>query len=471
MTHSPFRWRSGTGRRAVLRRPGLAAALLAVLAALCPTVIRAQRPAPPKSWTIDTTSDLPTAIRRGGAMSSDSKAELLGPVARDATPLNDWLRDFARRNAGTLGTVTESGKDTVEVTTIGGQPLVVAAYAVKTQKGNHFIVYGVLRNAAPNAPVIVARSTFRDALTMLRAMRSSFEALLPYVLEPLAGMRTARAVALAPRAATSFRAPDAPPTEAAPAPPPTDTALAAAIGAGITDAIAMMAEGSAAAAAPPAKASSPAEAVRASVAKSRAAPVSSVVFYQFGDLQYHPVVLFADGTSYDIDDAPVERLSPAASKAEEPSRWGLWRNVGRKYYLRSSPTSAESDYELGGGGFFPVFPGKASVRLNGRYKSVSGTTMVETSTLLSSTIQFLPSGRFTTATDFAASGSGEQTGVTVAAGSSRTTSGRYEIVRHRIVLTYDSGVTKDYFFGFGSGGDPASLDEDLIFIGRTAYVR
>jgi hypothetical protein len=59
----------------------------------------------------------------------------------------------------------------------------------------------------------------------------------------------------------------------------------------------------------------------------------------------------------------------------------------------------------------------------------------------------------------------------MAAGASKATSGRYEITRFRIVLTYDSGEKSEYFFGFGSGGYPAQPDEDMIFIGRTAYVR
>ena len=454
--------------------------LLPAMCAVTVTAVLAQRPAPPKSWTVDTTKGVPVAVRRGGVLSTESTAELLGPVARDATPLNDWLRDFARRNAATLGAVTEPSKDTVGYTTVAGNRVVVAAYAVAAAEGNRYITYSVLQDAPANTPVIVARSTFRDALTMMRAMRSSIESVIPYVLAPLASMQTVQTVALVPRAATSFKAAPAEPTAPAPAASaPTDTALVTAIGAGIDDAIAMLGPGAAASPRPspssgastgtsPAAPRAPATTASAGASAGR---ISSVVFYQFGDLQYHPVVLFADGTSFDISDVPAERVDVAASKASEPASWGRWRNTGRTYYFRSRPDAAESDYQLGAGGLFTVFPASASSRLNGDYKSVSGSAMGEMSTLLTSRFQFMPNGRFTSGTDFAASGSGEVTGVTMAAGASKATSGRYEITRFRIVLTYDSGEKSEYFFGFGSGGYPARPDEDMIFIGRTAYVR
>ena len=416
------------------------------------------RPAPPKGWTVDTSSGVPVAVRRGGALSSDARAELLGPVMRGGPALHDWIRTFARDNAATLGTVDLTAKDDIAVNTIAGAKVAMAAYTVRTAAGNRYLAYGVLQDTPAETPVLVVRSTFSDALTFVRVFRSSVEALLPYMQTPLATMRTVQPVAMAAAPVTSFRglatatpAPadstvvEAKPGTAASA----DTAVTHAVGAGIDDAVALL--------------DGPAP-------SGRAAALAKVVFYQFGDLQFHPVALFADGTAFEIDEAPLEQLDAAASKRNKPAHWGRWRARGAMYYL-SEARGPEREYTLDGGGFHSAFAAPPRTTLDGTYEAVSSSTAGETRAMLTTVLRFTPDGRFTGARDFGAIGDGSVSGVTMAAGASRTTRGRYRVSGHRLTLTYDSGAVKEYFFAFASGGEPAALDRDMIFIGATAYVR
>ena len=199
--------------------------------------------------------------------------------------------------------------------------------------------------------------------------------------------------------------------------------------------------------------------------------LTKVVFYQFGDLQYHPVALFRDGTSYDVSEEPLERVDPIAARRARASDWGRWRSVGTRIFLSDAAGGQENDYGLDDGEMHTAFDASPGTTLDATYKAVAGTSFGETSTLLTSRIQFMPNGRFASGRDFAAVGSGEQSGVSMAGGSSSGSAGSYRISGHRIVLTYDGGTTAEYFFAFGSGGRPAVIDREMIFIGRIAYVK
>jgi hypothetical protein len=410
-------------------------------------------------------------------MSSDSRAELLGPMRWSGPSIAEWLRTVAAEDAGTLGALIPPTGNPVSTVTIGGARTVVAAYSVTVASGTLYLSYSVPENVAPAAPVIVIRSTFRDALTMVRAFRGSVEALQPYVDVPTGRMQ-ALAVAPAPRAVpTSFRAPITAGDNAGVA-AAADTSIERAVRSGVSDAISLLGGDtvmSASADSTPRGTRWPtAERARPQSPVTRAAAVSEanlelVVFYQWGDLQYHPVALFKGGTTFDLDDDAIDAIDVARSQAEHPTKWGRWRRVGQQYFLTAGGDARENEWTLGSG-FHPAFPAPAGGALTGLYKAVSGSTMGEMSTLLTSTLRFSADGRFTSGTDFAASGSGATSGVTMAGGSSRSAVGRYRVQRYHIDLIYDSGQTKSYFFGFGSSGAPPQVDRDMIFIGDTAYV-
>ena len=57
-----------------------------------------------------------------------------------------------------------------------------------------------------------------------------------------------------------------------------------------------------------------------------------------------------------------------------------------------------------------AFGASPGTTLDATYKAVSGTSFGETSTLLTSRIQFMPNGRFASGRDFAAVGSGAAAG-------------------------------------------------------------
>jgi hypothetical protein len=193
------------------------------------------------------------------------------------------------------------------------------------------------------------------------------------------------------------------------------------------------------------------------------------IFRQWGDLQFHPTVLFADGTSMDIDDASLETTDIAASRRARPGSWGTWRRTGATYFLTDDKGNT-SDFGLGDGGLFRTFPATVGATLSGRYKSVSGSTMGEMSTLSTSGITFAPDGRFTLKNSFVASGSGADSGVSMGGGGERGFEGRYSLSANRIVLRFADGDVKDLFFGFGSQGTPPRADRDMMFMGFTAYV-
>ena len=196
--------------------------------------------------------------------------------------------------------------------------------------------------------------------------------------------------------------------------------------------------------------------------------IHKVVFHMWGDQQFHPAVLFQDGTSYDVGTEALAATSMADQRRDHSDRFGEWTRSADDYYLKDDGRSAE--YTLGNGGLFESFPANAGRTLTGRYKSVSGTTMGELSMLSTTGIRFAPDGRFARASSFAASGSGDVSGVSSAGGSASASVGTYRLDGHRIVLSYSDGRVIDAFFGFGSEGKPPLPDTDMIFIGDTAYV-
>jgi hypothetical protein len=199
--------------------------------------------------------------------------------------------------------------------------------------------------------------------------------------------------------------------------------------------------------------------------------VHMVVFRMWGDLQYYLTVLFKDGSSYDVDDASLETMNLAASKKSEQNKWERWRQQGDKYLLIDRKGNV-SDFVLGDGGLHRSFPAPAQgMTLNALYKSVTGSQMGEMSTMTTSTIRFLPNGRFQRDNTFVASGSGDVSGVSMGGGSEAKFAGKYRIAGHRIILEFDNGKKWDYFFGFGSEGKPPRPDTHMIFVGDGAFVK
>jgi hypothetical protein len=189
---------------------------------------------------------------------------------------------------------------------------------------------------------------------------------------------------------------------------------------------------------------------------------------------YAPVVLFADGSFYEPDEAPIEDLDLAAERRQHPRRWGRWTQSGERYVLTDGEGRSD-DYQLQGGNFFRAFPAPAGGTLAAAYKRVSGggnsAVGGEVTIAIASTIAFAPDGRFADGTSVGALGSGDTSGVGTSAGSDRRGGGRYTLSGHTLVLTGADGQVRRRFFAFGSSGTPATIDRDMLFIGDSSYVK
>lgn len=191
---------------------------------------------------------------------------------------------------------------------------------------------------------------------------------------------------------------------------------------------------------------------------------------------YEPVILFKDGSYYEIEGDPLEDVDLAASRRAKPRNWGRWSKTGRTYNFTNSQGRA-SDAELQNGNFFQSFPGEASGgKLAAKYTRVSGggnSAMGGEMTISSqSDLTFAADGRYTRASSFGAIGSGSISGVgtSVASRNRAAGVGSYKIDRHTITLTEPDGSSTRQFFAFGSRGDPAQPAQNMLFIGSRVYI-
>ena len=82
-------------------------------------------------------------------------------------------------------------------------------------------------------------------------------------------------------------------------------------------------------------------------------------------LDYRPVILFKDGTYYEVGDAALEDVDLAAEQAAKPQEFGRWSQSGNAYSLTGADGKAHS-YEIQGGNFFKAFPGDRGGTLSAR---------------------------------------------------------------------------------------------------------
>jgi hypothetical protein len=217
----------------------------------------------------------------------------------------------------------------------------------------------------------------------------------------------------------------------------------------------------------PSPAASPAHGVIDSALSDRL--IDRVIFSMWGDMQFHPTALLRDGTAFEIDHASLEAEPPERSRRLHPRAWGRWAGSGDSLTLIAS--DGDRSVRTIGEGVYRSFPGRPGQTLQGTYSSASGMQVGEVSMLNSGRITFFPDGRFASRRDFAATGSGEYSGTSMAGGGGSAADGTYAISGHRIVLHHSDGRVEDMFFGFGGKGRPQRQDTEMIFLGDTAWVR
>lgn len=189
---------------------------------------------------------------------------------------------------------------------------------------------------------------------------------------------------------------------------------------------------------------------------------------------FQPVVLFRDGSYYEVEGQALEDIDLAASRATKLRRWGRWQKSGDAFSLTDDKGRPGEARKLQDGWFFKAFPAEGSGnKLANRYTRVSGggnTALGGTVMVMSQTdLTFLPDGRFMRKGSGGGSNSGGWTGVGVSAYSNNANAGQYKINQYTISMTQPDGSTKRQFFAFGSQKSPARIDADMMFIGDTVY--
>ncbi|WP_244936684.1 hypothetical protein [Methylobacterium currus] len=191
-------------------------------------------------------------------------------------------------------------------------------------------------------------------------------------------------------------------------------------------------------------------------------------------IEYEPLILFGDGTSYEIADAALEDVDLAAERAAHPRRFGRWTRIGEAYRL-SGRDGKPQDYKLQDGSFFRAFPAEADERTIARsYRRLSGggTSAMggDVTIAVSNRYDFRQDGTYGRGGSVGATNSGASTGVGSAIGRRRAPEGgRYALDRHTLTLTGPDGQSRRLFFAYGSQGSPARPDREMAFIGGRVF--
>ncbi|SFU50543.1 hypothetical protein SAMN02799631_00996 [Methylobacterium sp. 174MFSha1.1] len=191
-------------------------------------------------------------------------------------------------------------------------------------------------------------------------------------------------------------------------------------------------------------------------------------------IEYEPLILFRDGTSYEIADAALEDVDLAAERAAHPRRFGRWTRAGDAYRLTGQGGKPQ-DYKLQDGSFFRAFPAEAGERTIARaYRRLSGggTSAMggDVTVAVSNRYDFRQDGTYGRGGSLGATNSGASTGVGSAIGRRRAPEGgRYALERHTLTLAGPDGRSRRLFFAFGSQGDPARPDREMAFIGGSVF--
>ncbi|RDE06422.1 hypothetical protein DVW87_01490 [Sphingomonas aracearum] len=189
-------------------------------------------------------------------------------------------------------------------------------------------------------------------------------------------------------------------------------------------------------------------------------------------MTYIPVILFKDGSFYEIGDPALEDIDLAAVRAARPADWGRWRQEGAQFVLTDHKGRPDS-FKLQDGEFFKAFPADGTASLSGEYRSISGggnsAMGGEVMIASESRYHFQPGGTYTTGRSTGAMNSGAMSGAGSTVASRRNGAGRFSAERYTITLERPDGRSERRFFAFGSQKSPPLIDKDMLFLGDTVY--
>jgi len=178
---------------------------------------------------------------------------------------------------------------------------------------------------------------------------------------------------------------------------------------------------------------------------------------------FRPVVLFKDGSYFEVDEKPLEDMDFSFSKKNQPELWGTWKKNNTLFILTDHKGNS-NDFDLKNGNWFPAFSYDKSISLRGIYEKISGGDFGNgLYALFNSQINFLDGEHFTHS---------ENSGVSsynANAWKSSKESGTYSIDKNTIQFEYNDGQKLRLSFEIGAKGGNV-LDTDMIFIGGKAYV-
>ncbi|WP_407529194.1 hypothetical protein [Methylobacterium oryzisoli] len=190
-------------------------------------------------------------------------------------------------------------------------------------------------------------------------------------------------------------------------------------------------------------------------------------------IDFEPLILLRDGSTYEIDDAALEDVDLAAERQAKPRRFGRWTRSGDDFVLTGTSGKPLS-YRLQDGSFFKAFPAGAGETLSRGYRRLSGggnsAMGGDVMIAVSSRYDFRPDGSYGRGGSVGATNSGATTGVGSALSRRRAPEGgRYALDRYTLTLTGADGRVRRLFFAFGSQKDPPQPDRDMIFIGDSVF--
>jgi hypothetical protein len=463
----------------------IAHAVAAGITLLCASTAAAQRPAPPKDWTIDTVSTPTTvlATRKGGVMSTATEGTLIGPYLLGATDPLRLLEDEGRVDASRVGQLDESGQgDARRDDMINGRRVLSRAWTVRTSTGaQRYLAYRLTVPRDSSTPVWLLRLAFGDAITMVRVLRSGFDALEPYAQSPTAAMRTVPARPAASIVATSsdVAAPSNTPPTGAPSraqgsrPMNESERRHDALARGVIDYASREAARNASLSPVRMEIGTAVEATPVAVGGSR--PIGGNYAFRFayraggvaGVYVFVPYLLRNDGIAIEAPDVPPDEFDETAARRARPDdflRWSRGRGDTVVVIDRRGERDTWTPSEL-----FPALPARSGQRIEAVYKATSSFSTPDMSTSVvsaSNVIVLRADGTFST--DRAVMGSGSSGSGSVVAGSSGTNSGTYSLDGHVITFRFRDGKTQRQVFFINQKNGQQDLT--IVCIGGRTYI-
>lgn len=515
-------WRQRGHAASIVAAVARSTTLSAILSFTVAVSLHAQRPTPPKDWSVDTNSTgTVTATRRGGMMSSASIATLLGPYTVATAGASAWLTDLSDGDAALLGSLLPSENSATRDDMIDGRRTLSRAVTIRNTDGaSRYVAYRMIVPTRSDERVWVMRGVFGDAITMVRALRGGFDALLPYVLEPPAALRAVAVVTAPQGPPTSFRggATSTEPvsgsatTTATSATSATTTTTGTDIFTGSTtelnpgpvverssadDIIAMASANAARAAAqspvttatqpvttvpiptePPLTTAPPIDSRRGGATGATSATTTAsatragqyVLNLEFrsggmgGVYKQVAYWLRADGVAIEAPDAPPDGFNEAAARRARPNDFSKWSRGAADSVIVVN-TKGERDVWGPPVVGLPATPGQ---RLNLVYRAISSVSTPDMATSVvgvSDVYRFLPDGRYET--DAAVLGTSNSGGGSTVGGASRSGGGTYELNGFVLTLRPTRGPVVRRVFFFGSERGAPQLD--VVCIGGSVY--